>query len=68
MKFEKILRTPFFTEHLRWLLLKMVPPLCQMVAAYSKEYSNVLINNKNILITLAKTNRLEGGEAPISIA
>ena len=68
MKFEKILRTPFFTGHLRWLLLKMVPPLCQMVAAYSKEYSNVLINNKNILITLAETNRLEGGEAPISIA
>ena len=68
MKFEKILRAPFFTEHLRWLLLKMVPPLCQMVAAYSNEYSNVLINNKNILITLAETNRLEGGEAPIFIA
>ena len=67
MKFEKILRTPFFTEHLRWLLLKMVPPLGQMVAAYSNEYSNVLINNKNILITLAETNRLEGGEAPIFI-
>ena len=68
MKFEKILRTPFLTEHLRWLLLKMVPPLCQMVAAYSNEYSNVLINNKNILITLAEINRLEGGEAPIFIA
>ena len=56
MKFEKILRTPF-----------KVPPLGQMVAAYSNEYSNVLINNKNILITLAETNRLEGGEAPIFI-
>ena len=52
MKFAKFLRTPFFTEHLWWLLLSALKKYIFSRTVYIKKDSNISLLKKQEIMTI----------------
>ena len=54
VNFEKFLRTPFLTEHLRWLLLYLISYIQEIYAFYVHEIYNSKDICKNVLFLICQ--------------